>query len=75
MVKKNSPLTQVAIIVAAIVAVEKFLSPMAYSRIFLIPRLDHSPKARFATKNPIKIAESKLINAISTQLLVSKIYN
>jgi hypothetical protein len=45
--------------VATIVAVLKFLLPIAYSRMFFIPRPDARPKIKFNNKNAIITAISK----------------
>jgi hypothetical protein len=60
LLKKNDPLIQVAMMVAAIVAVSKSWLPTAYSLTVLIPLLDSKPTTTVATKNPIKMAESVL---------------
>ena len=56
--------------VAAMVAVLKFLLPTAYSLIFLIPRLEESPKIIVATKNPIKIPESMSSSVFEVYLIM-----
>ena len=63
-VKNALPLIHVAINVAEIVRVEKFLSPIAYCLIVFTPLLENMPITSVTIKNTVKIKASmpKFIN-------------